>query len=206
MADYTEFRELLNETKRQVERECNRMVEQLEAQQGYLKVLASCGEYAKEYGALQERVEAQDAEIVDLREQLQQQNEQLQQQNEQLQQQQQEIENLQLQLHEKDMRLSELQKLSAGMAKKSSYDDVARAMRTYLNVSRRKTLSKREAAKTVLLELISATKLDMPADLMNMLNHFDDETPDPTIVIQQAADVIADGGIKNIKNIRNIGI
>ena len=192
MADYTEFRELLNETKRQVERECNRMVEQLEAQQGYLKVLASCGEYAKEYGALQERVEAQDAEIVDLREQLQQQ--------------QQEIENLQLQLHEKDMRLSELQKLSAGMAKKSSYDDVARAMRTYLNVSRRKTLSKREAAKTVLLELISATKLDMPADLMNMLNHFDDETPDPTIVIQQAADVIADGGIKNIKNIRNIGI
>ena len=89
------------------------------------------------------------------------------------------------------------------MAKKSSQDDVSKALRIYLNNSKRKTLSKREAAKTVFLELIAAAKLEMPEDTMELLSHFDDETPEPPIVIEQAADVIADGGVKNIRNIKN---
>ena len=84
-------------------------------------------------------------------------------------------EGLQQQLQEKDMQLKELNKLSAGVAKKSSQDDVSKAMRIYLNTSKRKTLSKREAAKTVFLELIAAAKLDVPEDIMDLLNHFDDE-------------------------------
>ena len=73
------------------------------------------------------------------------------------------------------MRLKELGQLSAGVAKKSSADDVSKAIRIYLNTSKRKTQSKREAAKTVLLELITAAKLDMAEDIMEMLSHFDDE-------------------------------
>ena len=79
------------------------------------------------------------------------------------------------QLKEKDTPLKELNKLSAGVAKKSSQDDVSKALRIYLNTSKRKTLAKREAAKTVFLELIAAAKLDVPEDIMDLLNHFDDE-------------------------------
>lgn len=86
-----------------------------------------------------------------------------------------EIDELNQQLLDKDTQLKELGKLSAGVAKKSSADDVSKAIRIYLNTSKRKTQSKREAAKTVLLELITAAKLEMSEDIMEMLSHFDDE-------------------------------
>ena len=86
-----------------------------------------------------------------------------------------EIDDLHQQIDDRDRRLKELGQLSAGVAKKSSADDVAKAMRIYMNMSKRKTQSKREAAKTVLLELITAAKLEMPEDFMETLSHFDDE-------------------------------
>ena len=89
--------------------------------------------------------------------------------------QQQVIEERNRQLLDKDTQLKELNKLSAGMAKKSSAEDVAKAMRIYLNTSKRKAQAKREAAKMVLLELITAAKLEMPEDFMESLSHFDDE-------------------------------
>jgi len=86
-----------------------------------------------------------------------------------------EIDGLNQQLQDKDTQLKELGKLSAGVAKKSSADDVSKAIRIYLNTSKRKTQSKREAAKTVLLDLITAAKLEMSEDIMESLSHFDDE-------------------------------
>ena len=86
-----------------------------------------------------------------------------------------EIDDLHQQIDDRDRRLKELGQLSAGVAKKSSADDVEKAMRIYMNMSKRKTQSKREAAKTVLLELITAAKLGMPEDFMETLSHFDDE-------------------------------
>lgn len=170
--DKTDFEEQLRDARREVERERELLMEKMEAQENYLNLLETCAEYAKENDALIEE------------------NEQL---NE-------EVENLRQQLHEKETRLSELQKLSAGVAKKSSQEVVEKAMRIYLNTSKRKTLSKREAAKTVLLELVTSAKLELPEDLMDQLNHFDDENPEPQIVIGKAGDVIADGGVKNVKN------
>ena len=87
----------------------------------------------------------------------------------------QEVDERNQQVQDRDRRLKELSQLSAGVAKKSSADDVAKAMRIYMNMSKRKTQSKREAAKTVLLELITAAKLEMPEDFMETLSHFDDE-------------------------------
>ena len=170
--DKTDFEEQLRDARREVERERELLMEKMEAQENYLNLLETCDEYAKENDALIEE------------------NEQL---NE-------EVENLRQQLHAKETRLSELQKLSAGVAKKSSQEVVEKAMRIYLNTSKRKTLSKREAAKTVLLELVTSAKLELPEDLMDQLNHFDDENPEPQIVIDKAGDVIADGGVKNVKN------
>lgn len=170
--DKTDFEEQLRDARREVERERELLIEKMEAQENYLNLLETCAEYAKENDALIEE------------------NEQLKE----------EVENLRQQLHAKETRLSELQKLSAGVAKKSSQEVVEKAMRIYLNTSKRKTLSKREAAKTVLLELVTSAKLDLPEDLMDQLNHFDDENPEPQIVIDKAGDVIADGGVKNVKN------
>ena len=97
------------------------------------------------------------------------------QQDEVIRSQQEDIDDLQQQLQDKDTQLKELGKLSAGVAKKSSADDVEKAIRIYLNTSKRKTQGKREAAKVVLLELITAAKLDMSEDIMETLSHFDDE-------------------------------
>ena len=97
------------------------------------------------------------------------------QQNSEIEALQEEIDGLNQQIQDRDRRLKELGQLSAGVAKKSSADDVAKAIRIYLNTSKRKTQSKREAAKTVLLELITAAKLEMPEDFMETLSHFDDE-------------------------------
>ena len=97
------------------------------------------------------------------------------QQDEVIRSQQEEIDDLHQQLQDKDTQLKELGKLSAGVAKKSSADDVEKAIRIYLNTSKRKTQGKREAAKVVLLELITAAKLDMSEDIMETLSHFDDE-------------------------------
>ena len=173
--DKTDFEEQLRDARREVERERELLMEKMEAQENYLNLLETCAEYAKENDALIEE------------------NEQLKE----------EVENLRQQLHAKETRLSELQKLSAGVAKKSSQEVVEKAMRIYLNTSKRKTLSKREAAKTVLLELVTSAKLELPEDLMDQLNHFDDENPEPQIVIGKAGDVIADGGVKNVKNVKN---
>lgn len=96
-------------------------------------------------------------------------------QKEVIEEQQEEIDDLHQQIDDRDRRLKELGQLSAGVAKKSSADDVEKAMRIYMNMSKRKTQSKREAAKTVLLELITAAKLEMPEDFMETLSHFDDE-------------------------------
>ena len=95
-----------------------------------------------------------------------------------------EIDGLNQLIQEKDMQLKELRQLTAGVAKKSSADDVSKAIRIYLNMSKRKTQSKREVAKSILLELITAAKLELSEGIMESLNHFDDEEltdqPQPT--------------------------
>lgn len=172
MSDYIDLKEQLRDAERELEREREIIEEKIETLNGYLRVLHSVADLVKENEDLTEQVEMQKTEIDSLKQQLQ----------------------------EKEVRLSELGKLSAGVAKKSSHDDVSKALRIYLNTSKRKTLSKREAAKTVFLELITAAKLELPEDIMELLNHFDDENPEPQIVIEKAADVIAEGGVKNVKN------
>ena len=55
-------------------------------------------------------------------------------------------------------------------------------VRSYLNTSKRKTLAKREAAKTVITELFAAAKVMLPEDIMDTLDHLDDEQVEPKVV------------------------
>lgn len=103
--------------------------------------------------------------------------------------QQEDIESLQQQLAEErqqrmeiETRMNEMGKLSAGMAKKAAQDDFHKALRTYLNISRRKTIGKREAAKNVITDLMTSAKLELPDDIMEMLEHLDDEQTDTKVV------------------------
>ena len=142
-----ELKEAARETHRQLQSELERKMEEAEEVKIQIRVVEATQELLDEIDRLNSENEAQQKEIDELNQQLQ----------------------------DKDTQLKELGKLSAGVAKKSSADDVSKAIRIYLNTSKRKNLSKREAAKTVLLELITAAKLEMSEDIMESLSHFDDE-------------------------------
>ena len=142
-----ELREAASEAYRQLQHELDRKIDEAEELKTQMRVVEATQGLLDEIDRQKEVIEAQREEIDDLHQQI----------------------------DDRDRRLKELGQLSAGVAKKSSADDVAKAMRIYMNMSKRKTQSKREAAKTVLLELITAAKLEMPEDFMETLSHFDDE-------------------------------
>ena len=81
-----------------------------------------------------------------------------------------------------EVKLSELNKLSVGVARKSPQVDILKAMRSYLKISKRKNLAKREAAKMVFTELCTSAQMDFPEDIMDSLSHLDDEQTDHKVV------------------------
>ncbi len=163
-----ELLEAAEDTCRQLERE----QEELNYRAEQLKTRLQVAEATK---SMLNRMKQLEDENRLLRETNEEQERQLQEKERQLQEKDILLKEKDIQLQEKDTQLKELNKLSAGVAKKSSQDDVSKALRIYLNTSKRKTLAKREAAKTVLLELITAAKLEMSEDIMELLSHFDDE-------------------------------
>lgn len=76
-----------------------------------------------------------------------------------------------------EMRLSELTKLSAGVAKKSPQDDLLKALRTFVNKSKQKRLEKRAAIKEMVLELANANGIILPEDFSATIDALDDEEP-----------------------------
>jgi len=100
-----------------------------------------------------------------------------------------EIESLSQQLQEEkrlraemEMKMAEMSKLSAGMAKKSSEEDLLKALRTYANRSKRKTADKRTFAKSAILEIANANALLLPEDLAATVDSLDDEQAEPKVV------------------------
>ena len=101
-------------------------------------------------------------------------------------------------VEEKEMKLSELSKLSVGVAKKSSQDEVLKALRTYINISKRKTLSKRVAVKMMIMELANAIGLVFPEDMIATLEALDDEQSEPKVLVQ--GDYVENKGVENKYN------
>ena len=89
---------------------------------------------------------------------------------------------LRQEVQEKEMKLSELSKLSAGVARKSSQDEVLKALRTFVNKSKRKKYEKRVAIKEMVLELAYANNLVFPDDLAATLESLDDEPSESKVV------------------------
>lgn len=171
--DNNYLKEELREAKRNMYRERERLQEQIDMQNSYLK-------FYEQYEYMVERVERLESELK-----------------------QQVAENdiLHQQLDDKDMKLNEMSKFSVNMAKKSSQEGLEKAFRIYLNTSKRKTQAKREVARAQLLDFITTAKLEMPEDIMDQLNHLDDEQPESapmTNVTVQA------GGI-NVQQANKVG-
>ena len=81
-----------------------------------------------------------------------------------------------------EMRLSELTKLSAGVAKKSSQDELLKALRTFVNKSKHKRMEKRSAIKEMVLELANANGIILPEDLAASIDALDDDDTKPVSV------------------------
>ena len=170
-----EIKSWRDDARRGLNREKDLIQDRSEEVNAYDHLLDAVDELISDNDDLADELERQQQEIDDLNEQLEQKDAEVANMRQQM-------------LEEKERRLasetklSELSKLTAGVAKKSSQDDMIKAMRSYLNISKRKTLGKREAAKMVFTELFSSAKMDLPEDIAELLEHLDDEQAEAKVV------------------------
>ena len=102
---------------------------------------------------------------------------------------QEEMEQLRSQLQEEkekntklEMQLNEMSKMTASVAGKASHEELLKALRVFVNTSKRKKIEKRIAVKEMVLELANANMLMLPADLAATIDSLDDELPEPRVV------------------------
>ena len=95
-----------------------------------------------------------------------------------------ENERLRQEVQEKEMKLSELSKLSVGVAKKASHDELLKALSVFVNKSKRKKYEKRVAIKEMVLELANANSIVFPEELSATLESLDDEQAEPKMAVQ----------------------
>ena len=81
-----------------------------------------------------------------------------------------------------EMQLKEMSKLSASVAGKASQDEVLKALRVFVNKSKRKKLEKRIAVKEMVLELANANGVVLPEELAMTIDSLDDEQPEAKVV------------------------
>lgn len=173
--DSTYMKEQIRDARRYLERERERMQEQMDIHTLYLTLM----EQYETFQVENERLKSE--------------NEELQTENDRLRQ----------QLDDKDMKLNELSKFSVGVAKKSSQEGLEKAFRIYINTSKRKTQAKREVAKFQLLDFITTAKLEMPEDIMEMLNHLDDELLAEPVAVNNVT--VQAGGV-NVQQANTVAI
>ena len=168
--DLEGYKEMAHEARRALERKYEELMDEVKQLDAYLRVLDEIDAVLKENSRLKDENE-------DLLQQL---NDEKQQRA------------------ELEMKLMEMSKLSTGMAKKASEDNLLKALRTYVNRSKRKTGDKRAFAKSATLEIANANGLDLPEDLKAAIESLDDEQTEPKVVTVQGNynDVHDNGNVK----------
>lgn len=156
-----ELTEAVHETYRQLQNKLERKANEAEELKTQMRIMEATQKLLDEIERLNNDLEDYRSEVDGLREQLQDEKDK----NQQL-----------------EMRLSEMSKLSAGMAKKSSLEELLEALRIFINKSKQKRIEKRTAVKEMVLELANANGIVFPEDLAATLDSLDDEQPDPKVV------------------------
>jgi hypothetical protein len=157
-----ELREAAREVCRQLEREQERITEEAERLKSFMFTLESTEEVLQENERLQ-------GEIEQLRSQWQEEKER----------------NTKL-----EMQLNEMSKMTASVAGKASQDELQKALRVFVNKSKRKKMEKRIAVKEMVLELANANGLILPQDLAASIDSLDDEQP-PEPLPSEVPEVLA---------------
>lgn len=151
---FMNYAEMAREARVELEHEREKLTDKLEQIDLFLQVMEHSDEQDAAYKKLQEE------------------NEMLQQQ----------LNDERKQKAELEMKMNEMSKLSAGVAKKSSEEDLLKALRTYVNRSKRKTYDKRAFAKTATLEIANVNGLMLPEELAAAIDSLDDEQTEPKSV------------------------
>ena len=154
--NYDDYSEMAQDAQRALEREREEMMERAELLNAHLRVLDEINEVLSENRRLQGLVEEQQQQLEDEKQQR----------------------------AELEIKLMEMSKLLAGVAKKASEDNLLKALRTYVNRSKRKTADKRVFVKSAILEIANANGLDMPEDLKAAIETLDDEQLESKVVVR----------------------
>lgn len=156
-----ELKETAQDARRALERERERMMEEVERMEGFLRVMDAMDDLLAEIDRLNEELVERDAEMDNLHQQLQEEKEK----NQAL-----------------EMKMAEMSKLSAGVAKKASQEELLKALRTFVNKSKHKRIEKRTAVKEMVLEMAMANAVTFPEDLAATIDSLDDEQPEAKVV------------------------
>lgn len=168
--DIQDLKEGVRDARRALDSKCEEVMESLQQMQGFSRVLEAAEQMLDENVRLREDLE-------ELQEQL---------------------------LEEKDLRtkaeiqLKEMSQLSAGVAKKASQDELLKAIRVFVNKSKRKKIEKRIAVKEMVLEMVNANSIVLPEDLALAIDALDDEQTEARVVnVQGNYNDIHDNGNVN---------
>ena len=168
--NYEVLKEEVRDARRALDSKCEETMERLQQMQGFSRVLEAAEQVLDENARLREDLE-------ELQEQL---------------------------LEEKDLRtkaeiqLKEMSQLSAGVAKKASQDELLKAIRVFVNKSKRKKIEKRIAVKEMVLEMVNANGIVLPEDLALAIDALDDEQTEARVVnVQGNYNDIHDNGNVN---------
>jgi predicted RNase H-like nuclease (RuvC/YqgF family) len=164
-----ELKEAAREARRRLEREQEELTQRAEQLKDYMTALEATEDVLQENDRLEEEIEQQRSQHQEEMEQLRQQH---QEEKDQLRQQLQEEKDRNTKL---EMQLNEMSKLSASVAGKASHEELLKALRVFVNKSKRKKLEKRIAVKEMVLELANANSLMLPEDLSSTIDSLDDE-------------------------------
>ena len=156
-----EMKEMAQDARRALGRERERMMEEVQRVDELLGLLDTTDELLVEVDRLNDELVGKDAELDNLHQQLQEEKERSQ---------------------ALEMKMAEMSKLSAGVAKKASQEELLKALRTFVNKSKHKRIDKRIAVKEVVLEMAMANSVIFPEDLAATIDSLDDEQPEAKVV------------------------
>ena len=160
--DKTELKDWSESASRALEREREKMMERVELINGMARAMEAVDDILAENERLKAENESLNAENETLQTQLLTERE----------------------LRTKaEMQLGEMSKLSVGVAKKASQEELLPALRVFVNKSKRKKLEKRIAVKEMVLEMANANGLTLPEEFAAVIDSLDDEeVASPTYV------------------------
>ena len=189
-----ELKDWCDGARRALDKERERIIEKLEMVDGLVQTMEAVDEIQTENESLKTEKEGLKTENEGLKTE----NEGLKNENEGLRNQ---VQVEKDQRIKADMQLKEMSKLSAGVAKKASHDELLKAIRVFVNKSKRKKVEKRIAVKEMVLEMANANGVVLPEDLAATIDALDDEQLDARVVnVQGNYNDIHDNTKVNIKD------